>query len=248
MRVGRYRFAPPWWGVVAMLIGVAVFAVAGVWQIQRGQAKAAMLTQRAAADKSPAQPLIPALDENTGSDLAPLYGKDFVVRGRYDEDRQILLANQVFKTRAGYRVWTPLVLANGKRILIDRGWIPLGPRGRDQPPAPPAPDGVVSVTGLLTDLPKPGIRLGEPPRCDSRSWPRVLNYPTIDTIRCLYQARVIDGLLLLSEKAPGGFARDWQTDVGGMPPMRHYGYAFQWFALAVAVVAVFLVVNTKRIR
>lgn len=246
MHIGRYRFAPPWWGIVATLVGVALFVVAGIWQIERGQAKAVMLAQQTAARKSPAQPLLSILGADAGVDVTALYGRDFVAHGHYT-DHQILLDNQVYKGQVGYRVWTPLVLADGRRMLVDRGWVALGPGGRDQPPVPPVPAGRVTVEGLLRGLPKPGMRLSEAPGCTAATWPHVLNYPTIDTVRCLYQAPVIDGVILLSEKAAHGFARDWQADIG-MPPMRHYGYAVQWFALAIAVVVVFLVVNMKRKR
>lgn len=248
MQIGRYRFAPPWWGVAAMLLGVGVFVAAGIWQIERGLAKQAIVTQRMAARKTPAQPLAVALNKSETSDVTTLYGRDYVASGHYDTKHQILLDNQKNQARTGYRVWTPLIMDNGKVVLVDRGWVPLGPGGRDNPPVPAVPEGPVSVKGLFRNLPKPGIRLGEPAQCEPTVWPRVLNYPTIRTVRCLYPEPVVNGLILLDEEAPHGFVRNWQTHIGGMPPMRHYGYAFQWFALAVAVVVVFLVVNRKRIK
>ena len=55
MRLGRYRFAPPWWGWVIVCLGVAALSSLGVWQIERGESKQAMLAQRQAAGKSPAR-------------------------------------------------------------------------------------------------------------------------------------------------------------------------------------------------
>jgi len=250
MRIGRYRFRPPWWGVILVLAGVTVFAAAGIWQIQRGQAKASMLTQRASAHQTVPVSLLDTLQQMETPDFAALYGRRFRVPGHYDGEHQILLDNQVHDERAGevgYNVWTPLVLADGLRLLVDRGWIPLGPGGRSQPPHPPAPRDEVVVSGLLKDLPQPGMRLGSAPVCDADSWPRVLNYPSIDTIRCLYSAPVANGLLLLDADRPHGFERHWQARVG-MPPMRHYGYAVQWFAMALAAITIFLIINLKRMR
>lgn len=248
MRVGRYRFAPPWWGIVATMIGIAVFSAAGVWQIQRGLAKDAMLTQRSIADQTPAQSLAEALDAGGSRVTSSLYGRDFVIHGHYTDGRQVLLDNQKTRGRIGYEVWTPLVMPEGHIVLVNRGWIPLGPGGRNEPPVPTIPNGQITVKGLFTNLPQAGIRLSEPTACHSGSWPRVLNYPSIETIRCLYDRQVVAGLVLLDADAPHGFIRNWHTDIGGMPPMRHYGYAFQWFALAAAVVVVFILVNRKRIR
>ncbi|MDN5862848.1 MAG: hypothetical protein L0H19_05295, partial [Salinisphaera sp.] len=57
---------------------------------------------------------------------------------------------------------------------------------------------------------------------------------------------VVNGILLLGNDQPGGFPRDW-TDVG-LSPMRHIGYAVQWFAMAAAVVVLFVLVNRRRSR
>src|SRR5699024_9889679 len=117
----------------------------------------------------------------------------------------------------------------------------------DALPAIPAPDGEITVTGILRGLPKPGIRLGGGKRCDLKTWPRVLNYPTIGTVRCQYPPPVINGWIWQEEDAVLGFVRNWQADVR-MPPERHYGYGFQWFAMAVAVAVVCVVVNMTRMR
>ena len=92
------------------------------------------------------------------------------------------------------------------------------------------------------------MRLGDGGACEQRGWPRVLNYPTIAQVRCQYDGPVAAGLLLMAEDAPGGFVRDWDSQLSRMPPVRHYGYATQWFAMALAVLAIFVIVNLKRVR
>jgi len=242
MRVGRYRFAPPWWGVVTCVLVVAAMCALGVWQIDRGESKQRMLAQQNAAIKSePTSFASPAA-------AVPVYGHRYTASGRMDAQHQILFDNQVFNERVGYGVWTPLVLPDGRRVLVDRGWVPLGHGGRGDVPEPSAPSGDVTMTGLWRDLPEPGMRLGSGDGCQDGGWPQVLNYPTIASIRCHYDGAVVDGLLLLDESDARGFARDWQLGLTRMPPVRHFGYAFQWFAMATAVLAIFLIVNLKRIR
>jgi len=242
MRLGRYRFTPPWWGVLVCVLVVAAMCGLGVWQIDRGESKQRMLAQQDAAIKSPPTPFA----ESANS--VPPYGHRYTVRGRMDAAHQILFDNQVFKERVGYGVWTPVILADGRRVLIDRGWVPVGRGGRSDLPTPDAPGGELTVTGLWRDLPRPGLRLGGDAACRTSGWPRVLNYPTIASVRCQYDGPVVDGLLLLDEADPRGFARDWQVGLTRMPPVRHFGYALQWFAMAVAVLTIFLIVNLKRTR
>jgi len=49
---------------------------------------------------------------------------------------------------------------------------------------------------------------------------------------------VIPGVLLLDAAEPDGYLRDWRASDFG--PERHLGYAFQWFALAVTLVILYL--------
>jgi cytochrome oxidase assembly protein ShyY1 len=51
---------------------------------------------------------------------------------------------------------------------------------------------------------------------------------------------------LLTDPAPSsGFVREWTPNV--MPPERHAAYAFQWFALAVATIAIFIVRHWRKV-
>ena len=52
-------------------------------------------------------------------------------------------------------------------------------------------------------------------------------------------------VLLLDKDQPGGFVREWNPVVVG--PERHVGYAVQWFALAAALVILYVWVNLNRI-
>lgn len=242
MRVGRYQFAPPWWGVLAFMLVSGAMCALGMWQIDRGVSKRQMLAQQEAAIKSAPEPF------SSSSAEVPDYGHRYTVTGRMDAEHQILFDNQVFDEKVGYGVWTPMVLADGRRVLIDRGWVPLGRGGRSDVPEPSSPTGELTMTGLWRDLPEPGMRLSDDLACEGAGWPRVLNYPTIESIQCHFDGPVVDGLLLLDEDDARGFARNWQAGLTRMPPVRHYGYALQWFAMAVAVLAIFLIVNFKRTR
>lgn len=246
MRIGRYRFAPPLWGVLSLLAGLGVLTSLGIWQIQRGESKQLMLAQRQAASKS--APVNFEQARLAGEAGPPSYGHRYTVRGRMDAEQQILFDNQVHEKRIGYRVWTPIVTDDGARVIVDRGWVPLAPGGRSMPPDPDGPNGPVTMTGLWRGLPQPGLRLGGDTACQLSGWPRVLNYPTIAQLRCQYDGPVIDGLLLLDRDDNRGFVRNWSAQLERMPPVRHFGYALQWFVMALAVAVIFLAINIRRER
>ena len=52
-------------------------------------------------------------------------------------------------------------------------------------------------------------------------------------------------LVLLDPGEPDGYVRDWSPP--GFPPMRHIGYAVQWFAMAATLLVIWVVTNLKRL-
>ena len=248
LRLGSFRLAPPWWAILLAAIGVVILSALGLWQIERAHTKARILAAQQAARATGPQRI--TIDRATldGQSGGLTYGYRYILRGRYDAAHQLLLANQVEGTKTGYRVWTPLITASGLRLMVDRGWVekPVDPDARL--PDPAAPTGPVEIQGFWRPYPEPGLRLGSRTVCDKTGWPRALNYPTGDTVACQYDTPVVNGLLLLSPEARGGFVRDWDTDRVGMGPTGHYIYASQWFLMALIAVGIVIGVNLKRDR
>ena len=70
-------------------------------------------------------------------------------RARSTRARQILIDNKVHDGRAGYHVVTPLVLADGRAVLVDRGWVAAGRDARASCRRSPPPAGTVTVRGRV---------------------------------------------------------------------------------------------------
>lgn len=242
MNIGLFRFAPPWWGIVLTIVAVAILSALGVWQIERAHYKERLVARHAAAERAGPQHLqLGPADVKTGHE--PRRGYRYIASGRYDAAHQLLLADQVEGTQTGYRVWTPLVLDSGVRIMVDRGWVARNGDQNAARPDPDAPTGRVTVHGYWRGFPQPALNLGQSGQCDLSGWPRALHYPATASVRCQYGTPVADGLLLLNPKAPGGFVRDWDEDPIGLRPWAHYVYASQWFLMALVAVIIFGVVN-----
>jgi surfeit locus 1 family protein len=168
------------------------------------------------------------------------------VSGSYDSARQILLDNMPSsRGQPGYRVLTPLLLSNQSLVLVDRGWLPVG-NDRSQRPLIDVATQSRSISGMLDELPRPGVRAGNA-GIQPNVWPQVLNYPTLQELRQLYGSALQARIILLDAGADDGFERLWQVDVG-FSPERHIGYAVQWFGMALTVLIIFVVVNLRRIE
>lgn len=235
--MARWRFRPPVWAVLAMVPALSLLLSLGVWQLHRGQAKQAMLAQYANAGAQTAV----AFDPHQPATAQPLRVQ---VSGHYDDQRQLLLDNQSSHQHPGYDVWTPLRMADGTLLLINRGWIPQSGT-RAQPPSPAVPQGEQQLIGYWRPLAEPGMRLGQPACEKATRFPQIVNYPDVAELRCTFGEPVLNGEVLLDASADGGFVREWNFD-NGFPPERHYGYAAQWLALALTLLFFFIKLNLKR--
>jgi surfeit locus 1 family protein len=239
MRIANRNFAPTLFAVVLTIAAVALFVRLGVWQLNRAAEKDALQANYAAGQQS--------VVELTAANAAQLAQYQRVsARGHYDSTRQILLDNMPSAMgQPGYRVVTPFELEQGGLVLVDRGWRRPGATRNDLPDVTVG-ENARTIAGQLSALPRPGVRLAGGAATDSR-WPRVMNYPEQASIERVLERKVLPGLVLLDADQPDGYERAWQarTDMGSE---RHLGYAVQWFAFALAAVALFVVMGLRRGR
>ncbi len=230
-------FRPPWWAVLAVVALSGIMISLGVWQLQRGAGKAELAKRYAAASERPPRELTAGAWAEPGEIVRAS------VRGHFDSNMQMLLDNQSFDGKPGYRVWTPVKTPEGGIVIVDRGWVAAN-GDRTILPEISAPPQEVEVSGFWRALPVPGMRL-DVNNCAGGPWPRIVQYPTPDELRCLYGGWVASGILLMDPDLPGGYVREWNS-APELSPAKHYGYAAQWFAFTATLIGIFIVVNLKR--
>jgi surfeit locus 1 family protein len=231
------RFRPPRWSWLVLLPILALLLGLGGWQLRRAHEKEMILAAYGEAARR--QPADLRADAPPARDL-PVGAR---ARGAYLGDEQLLLDNQSHDGRPGYHVWTPMRLAAGGLIVVDRGWIERS--AADAMPQPPTPSAAATeVRGLWRTLPRPGLRLATAAATRITEFPAQVEYPTAADLSALLGEPVVDGVLLLDPAEPDGFVREWNP-IATLPPSRHYGYAVQWFGLAAALLVLFVVVNRK---
>ena len=116
-----------------------LFVGLGVWQLARNTRKHELVAREKAAYGKPA-PDVTALPANAHD------GARVEARGTFDAARETVLRNRVRTGKVGVDVLTPLRLADGSAVLIDRGWVRASASGvtADSPPT-----GTAVVRGLL---------------------------------------------------------------------------------------------------
>jgi len=201
------------------------------WQLRRAAESREVSARFAAAAEAAALDTAP--DELTDD----LRFQRVALAGRYVAEPQVLLDGRVHDEAAGYEVLTALELADGRNVLVDRGWVRADP-DRSVLPDVSVDGGERKVSGRLERLPRPGLKLGDSRVAPSDGQPIVALYPTAADIGRWLHSPVQDYMLLLDADANDGYVRDWQAPV--MSPERHLAYAGQWllFGLGSIVAAV----------
>ena len=133
----RFLLRPRWIGLTVFAIATVTICVRlGLWQLDRLEGRRAFNDRYAAGLEAAPLPLESLLAE--GGALAY---RRAVATGRFDTDREVILYGRSLDGRSGNHVLTPLVLADGRAIIVDRGWVPFE---MDDPPVaatPPTGDG-----------------------------------------------------------------------------------------------------------
>ena len=234
------------WPGLFTLLGLAILIGLGVWQLDRLAWKEGLIAEVSARA---AAPPIPAPPEADWAKLAP---DDYEYRhvrleGVYEFARQVLVFRALDDPRGrfggpGYLVLTPLRLADGAYVIVNRGFVPQDQRDRFAVPADRA-SGEVATTGLMRSS-------------ESRTW----FTPSDDPARGQWFTRdpaAIAATLKLARAAPFTIDADATGGPGDLPqggetilafPNNHLGYAFTWFGMALALAGVFCTYAVTRMR
>ena len=230
------RFAPALSFTLVALVLAALFVRLGAWQWQRGEERAAAATRFARG----AETVLELGTRDPGE--TPLYQR-IGVEGELDATHQFLLDNRTFEGRAGYEVLTPLRRADAPALLVDRGWVPFtGSRAR-LPDVTVTAGGPLRLTGRVAVLPSPGLASGRAAPAGTGPWPKVTSYPDMAQLAAALGQPLSSRILLLDPAAPDGYVRAWQPP--GLPPLRHFSYAVQWWSFALATLVLWAVLSRR---
>ncbi len=239
--MGVHRFRPRLAPTLATLVMLPALVALGLWQLDRAQQKAAI------RDAFVARAQLPPVELGSEPlDADALEYRWATARGRYEADHQVLLDNKVYRGRPGYHVLTPLrVERSAPRLLVNRGWVGWGEDRQRLPDVMP-PTAEVTVRGRLRRPASDQFTLERAPAAMTGPMPVV--WQRLDLALFARQTGYAVQPLVLELDADasdaGGFVRDWPVYQDAWIS-RHRGYALQWFALAAAVLIIYVVVNVR---
>lgn len=237
----------------AALVGVSATARLGCWQLDRAAQKEA---QQRSLDSRSALPKLRMADlASTADAAAAQHDRRIDVQGRWLASATVFLENRQMNGRAGFFVVTPLLPADGSTaVLVQRGFTPRDNDDRTRLPTPTASTGesIVRFTGRIAP---PPARLYEfaasPPglirqNLDPDAFAREIGRPLrpLSIVQDAPAAAGADAPLV-----PDALQRHWPRPA--LDVQKHYGYAFQWFALCALTAGLYVrfqIVRPRRWR
>jgi len=222
--------------IVSLGAIVALLAL-GTWQVDRLHAKRGLIAERQAMASRPAADVATVADFAAVTALQPVR-----LTGILRHDAEMLVGPRARKGVSGWRVITPLGLAGGGVVLVDRGWVSIDRKA-------PARRAAGQVTGPVTIVGNARFPVRRGPFApdnepEKGQWFRV----SPGEMAAAAKLGNVAGWWLAAGAAPnpGGWPKG--GDAIAMPPNNHLGYAITWYGLALAagVIAIMLWVRGRR--
>lgn len=238
------RPARRWTLLAAALLGVLVTARLGLWQLDRAAQKEALQAQQ---DERSRMPALDAGELATdgpdgGAPVAAQLQRPAVLQGHWLRPATVFLDNRTMDGRAGFLVVTPLVLDDGRTLLVQRGWTARDPQDRAKLPDVPLDEDRVRLTGRLAPWPSPLLALGAATggairqNLDRDDFARELQRPLLPlTLQLTAPPLPVSAT---GSQQDDGLLRHWWVPTADVS--KHYGYAVQWFALAALIAGLYV--------
>ncbi|MGL6109453.1 MAG: SURF1 family protein [Rubrivivax sp.] len=219
--------------LLAAVVGALSTARLGLWQLDRAAQKTAL------HEALIARGALPALDAQqlarSPQTAAEQLHRRVVLEGRWLDSHSVHLDNRQMSGRPGFFLVTPLLLASGDAVLVQRGWLPRDARDRTRLAAVATPTGTVQVEGRIAaglarlyefDAAASGVIRQN---LDVAAFARETGLP----LRPLAVIQ-FDGVAAAAD----GLQRQWTPAV--LDVSKHHGYALQWFALSALITGLYV--------
>ncbi|NIY82305.1 SURF1 family protein [Vibrio hepatarius] len=235
--VGLSKKPTFWLGVLLTVVVFSVLINLGLWQLSRADEKQ-QLEQRLSERESAAMVPLAEIEVAKFDYLTGLRVEGIV---RPMPSRYLLLDNQTHEGKVGYLAYQLVALANGKHVLLERGFVTAG--------------------GTRSHLPKVEW-LQEPLDIQARLYQRSTNplsdelmleqgvpsrIQNLNVVQLSSLWRVdIEPYVLQPINKPWPYPQPWVPIP--LSSAKHFGYAVQWFSMAVVLVILSLWVLYRALR
>ena len=212
-----------WKASLTFLLLLLLVLSLGVWQIDRGYNKKELENTFLERQSQPVKEI--KYNEFLESDLY----RNVVLEGKYLE-KIFFLDNRIHNGKPGLKVFSPFETANNNLVLVSRGWIEL--EDRSKLPTINTTKNVLKLQGVLRPESQDFVLENE--EMNNKNNPILLQTVNLSELSNFLGKPLSPYILELSELSESAFVKTWQPI--NLSSFRHFGYAVQWFGLAVVLI------------
>ena len=229
------RFRPGWLPTLVVIVLLPLMVWLGFWQLARAEEKRLLIAASDARRQMAPLP-IQALEQQS----APAYTR-VSLYGTFDAAHSVLLDSRTRGGVVGVELLQPFYdQASGLWVLVNRGW--LAWPDRRVAPQFATPEMPQNLTGWVYLPPGEGFLLKQ---TDSSTWPKLVN--AVD-VAALWTQLGRGGAPFQVRLEPGAATYQVDWPIVAMDPQKHLGYAVQWFAMALALLILFIYLGIRNAR
>lgn len=247
--MSRYRFAlRPRWIISHLFVGAMVILMLnlGLWQLSRldqRKDRNAAVRERTAEPVADAQTLV---DPGAYDEVGDLEFRQVTASGTYRADEEVIVRSRSRDGAPGSWVLTPLELDDGSAVVVNRGWIPNSGQLVAVPDSSRAPEGPVTVTGLVRESESRG-NFG--PSDPAEGTLTDLARADVERLDQQVDAELLPYYLQLQAQQPEVTAADpAPVPAPALDEGPHLSYAGQWFLFAAMTAGAYVLILRRRAR
>ena len=163
--------------------------------------------------------------------------RSIFLEGKFGEG-SYLLDNRLYKQEAGYEVFSVFESLNNNTYLVNRGWISKEEFNNQEALL----NSRITIEGIYSPFRRFGLNLSNEDQI--KGWPKTVQELTYEKAVLDIGMEVEDTVIQLSAGSIGAFEPIWLP--AEFKPSRHYGYAVQWFGLALVLTVSYIYFGLKR--
>lgn len=222
------RFAPGWPTTLFVAAFMPLLLTLGFWQLERAAEKEIL---QATMDEGRAQ--LPVSLRSAQTEQSP-HWRPVRLQGHFDPERIWLLDNRTRNGQAGVEVLQLFADQSGQALVVNRGWVAWP--DRSSLPRIDSPTGELVLDAEIVPAPGEPFSLGAAQQ--QHGWPKLVTALDVESLATEAEVALPPWTARLRSGSAAALRLDW-------PPLpttasRHTGYAVQWFALAAALLILFI--------
>ncbi len=238
--LGTRVFAPKLVPTLVFLVLLPVLLRLGVWQLDRAQEKRDIQTNLMLKSQQEAISLQQALSQENPDQAA------VVILGQAVSQQFLVIDNQKQGKRLGYEILALFQPEDSKQpVLVSRGWLPRKDFYEKVPEIPEFSDSIIKGNLYFSKGANQVV-------ANNAQWEQFDNAHLIGQFDMQTVAEKVRQMgyhiapfvVRQQPELNSIFVREWPLLAS--PPQKHTAYALQWFAMALALCIIYVVVNVKR--